>query len=104
MLRRICAYAYADFASNLMGCVDVNVRVPLSRWDVEGVDAPADILGGSALRFACFLDGVDSFDNGLFRLAKAEAVAMDPQCRVLLEQTFASLQVHPGIPIPKQHL
>ena len=78
-----------------MDCMDVNRRIPLERWDVDSITAPDDILASNMLRFACFMDQVDRFDSSLFRLAKAEATALDPQSRVLLQQTFASLQVRP---------
>ena len=76
-----------------MGCLDVNRRIPLERWDVDTIQAPDDISASKMLRFACFMDQVDRFDSGIFRLVRAEATALDPQSRVLLEQTFASLQV-----------
>lgn len=82
-----------DFAGNLLGCVDVNTPIPLERWDADAIEAPSDILASNMLRFGAFMPGIDRFDDGAFRLAKAEAVAMDPQCRVLLEHTFACLQV-----------
>ena len=44
-------------------------------------------------RFAAWMDGVAEFDEGLFRLSRAEAVVLDPQCRVLLETTWAAMQV-----------
>ena len=75
-----------------MACMDVNRRIPLERWDRDAIAAPDDILASNMLRFACFMDQVDRFDSGAFRLAKAEATALDPQSRVLLEQTLASLQ------------
>ena len=75
------------------------MRIPLERWDVDAIEAPSDIVASNALRFAAFMGCVDRFDDGAFRLAKAEAVAMDPQCRVLLEHTFASLQVRRLLPL-----
>ena len=44
-------------------------------------------------RFAAWMDGVAEFDEGLFRLSRAEAGGLDPQCRVLLENTWAAMQV-----------
>ena len=37
--------------------------------------------------FGSFVDGVDTFDASLFGLAAGEALALDPQARILLEQT-----------------
>lgn len=34
---------------------------------------------------------IPMFDEGFFRLSRSEAVGLDPQCRVLLEQTGAAL-------------
>lgn len=47
----------------------------------------------STLRFAAWMDGVALFDEALFRLSRMEAVGLDPQCRKLLENTFAAMQV-----------
>ena len=87
------AAACADFAAPLMACADVNRRIPLERWDRDAIAAPDDIVASNMLRFACFVDRVDAFDGGVFRLASAEATALDPQSRVLLEHTLACLQV-----------
>ncbi len=42
-------------------------------------------------RFGGFCSGVDMFDEKLFRLTPIEASAMDPQQRILLEETQAAL-------------
>ena len=40
-------------------------------------------------RFAAFLDsGVDGFDAAAFRLPRPEAVALDPQARLLLQHSW----------------
>jgi hypothetical protein len=45
--------------------------------------------GRSYARFGAFLcdSGVEAFDAGVLRLSRAEAVALDPHARLLLEQT-----------------
>ncbi len=43
------------------------------------------------VRFGSFVDAVDEFDASAFRIASGEAVAMDPQARIALEQTQVSL-------------
>ena len=45
------------------------------------------------LRLAAFADDVAGFDASAFRLARAEAVALDPQARVLLQQVASARQV-----------
>ena len=42
-------------------------------------------------RFAAFCQDISHFDGGLFRLPVSEAAAMDPQQRVLLEETGIAL-------------
>ena len=41
--------------------------------------------GTSYTRFAAFTDDADLADVAYFRLARAEAVALDPQTRILLQ-------------------
>ncbi len=85
-----------DFAACMLGAVDLPVSIPLERWEVDaGTGASAEVVQSNMLRFAALADGVDSFDAAAFRLAPAEAAAMDPQQRILLEQTYGALQVLP---------
>lgn len=44
------------------------------------------------VRFAAFIPGVETFDAPLFRIPPAEAAAIDPQGRILLEQTHLALR------------
>ena len=39
------------------------------------------------VRFGAFVSGIERFDSDAFRLPYAEAAALDPQARILLEQT-----------------
>ena len=77
----------------MMGGVDLPVSIPLDRWDVERLEASAEAVQSNMLRFAALLPGVSDFDSKAFRLAHAEAVAMDPQSRILLEQVHAAFYV-----------
>ena len=45
------------------------------------------------LRLAAFAADVAAFDAAAFRLARGEAVAMDPQARVLLQQVATARKV-----------
>lgn len=54
-------------------------------------DAPA--AASNMLRLAAFADDVAGFDAAAFRLARAEAVALDPQARCLLQQVASARQV-----------
>ncbi len=83
----------ASMAGQLFSSQDLIRPVPLQRWDVEQVVAADDILASNATRLAAWVSGVERFDEAIFRLSTAEAVGMDPQCRVLLEQTHAAIQV-----------
>ena len=47
------------------------------------------------VRFGYYVEAVDLFDAGAFRLAASEASAVDPQTRICLEQTQASICFHP---------
>ena len=77
----------------MMGGVDLPVSIPLGRWDAERLEASAESVQSNMLRFAALLPGVSNFDSSVFRLAHAEAVAMDPQARILLEQVHAAFHV-----------
>ncbi|MGW0104171.1 beta-ketoacyl synthase N-terminal-like domain-containing protein [Streptomyces cellulosae] len=71
--------------------------VPGGRWErfvPDGSVLPAD-LG----RHGGFLDGVEEFDAEFFGIAADEAVALDPQQRMLLEVTREALD-HAAIPAP----
>ena len=63
---------------------------PVPRWDVDAVDGRGGCSGGAgstmSARFGAFMDGVADFDNTAFGLIAPEALAMDPQHRLLLER------------------
>ena len=84
----------AGFWAGILSAADLQRRVPLERWDC-GPLYTADVAPGTLTinaPFAAFCDGVADFDAGMFGLAAAEAVTLDPQQRILMEQTAAALR------------
>jgi hypothetical protein len=65
---------------------DAVQAVPANRWSPdESRGLPADLTSAvAATRFGAFLQGVDQFDPAAFGLSAPEALAMDPQHRLLL--------------------
>ena len=84
--------AGASLPDKYFSAADLIRPVPLDRWDHELINISSDIKGSGALRMAAWSDGVGSFEDTIFRLSKTEAVGMDPQCRILLEQTWEVLE------------
>ena len=71
---------------------DVVQQVPPHLWDLEHFYSPAVADGRMYARFGAFLHGLDEFDRSMFNLSTAEALATDPQQRILLEQTLMALK------------
>ncbi|MGX7828815.1 type I polyketide synthase [Actinokineospora sp. 24-640] len=71
-----------EFWELLRGGVDAVGTVPPGRW--EPVDERT-ARGG-------FIEGVDLFDAGFFRVSPREAAGMDPQQRLLLELSWEALE------------
>jgi len=72
---------------------DVTGEVPPQRWDAAallgagGEQGP----GTTATTRGAFLDRVDGFDHGFFRVSPREARSMDPQQRLFLEVAWEAL-------------
>ena len=76
----------------LLPCRRSDCVVSTSNPDICGLDfrscyAPDAAPRHLYVRFGCFVERIDQFDSAAFRLSYVEAAAMDPQCRILLEQT-----------------
>ena len=74
--------------------------IPLTRWDVEQaaarplVGSPPEVA--SRVRHGGFLRGAELFEHGFFGISAAEAAAMDPQQRQLLERGYTALHAAGG--------
>jgi acyl transferase domain-containing protein len=85
---------------NLVTGVDAIRHVPPDRWDAETLTAREP--GTPGLMNSAqggFIDGIDQFDAGFFRLSRREAARLDPQQRLLLETSWQALEragIDPG--------
>ena len=73
---------------------DAITRFPEDRgWDLDGLyDPDPDARGKVSTRCGGFVDGFADFDADFFDLSPREALAMDPQQRVMLELAWAALE------------
>ena len=79
---------------------DAVTEVPPERWSLEKTfDPDPDRPGKSYTKWGAFLNGIDRFDAGFFGNSPREAIAMDPQHRLLLEVAWEALE-HAAIAPP----
>ncbi|MGE0419283.1 MAG: beta-ketoacyl synthase N-terminal-like domain-containing protein, partial [Acetobacteraceae bacterium] len=68
-------------------------EVPPDRWSAAAFHDPDPAaIGRSVSKWAGFIDGIDRFDAGFFKISPREAAAMDPQHRLFLEQAWLALE------------
>ncbi len=77
----------------LAGGVDAVSEVPDDRWDNDAYYRPGDsVPGRTNSRWGGFVQNIDHFDPESFGISAREAVAMDPQQRMLLEVTHRAIE------------
>ncbi|MEU0108139.1 beta-ketoacyl synthase N-terminal-like domain-containing protein [Streptomyces sp. NPDC006251] len=82
-----------EFWTLLHGGGDAITPVPADRWDAESLYDPELKRDGTAsTRWGGFLGDVAGFEPEFFGISPAEAVAIDPQQRLLMEVVWEALE------------
>ncbi len=85
------------FWQALLRGADFIDEVPADRWDADTYYGPeSGVPGRSVSRWGAFLDTVGAFDAGFFGMTEPEAIAIDPQHRLLLETSWEAVE-HAGL-------
>ncbi|MCQ4360128.1 type I polyketide synthase [Mycobacterium gordonae] len=72
---------------------DFVTEVPLDRWDIdEYYDPEPGVPGRSHCKWGAFMDNLGDFDPEFFGISEREAIAMDPQHRLLLETSWEAME------------
>jgi len=82
----------AAFWENLKAGKDSVTEVPASRWSWQEFASWKTASGKTISRWGGFLDDVDCFDAGFFRISPAEAELIDPQERQFLEMAWSACE------------
>lgn len=98
-----CRVAGAESPSELWDLLAMSrdVRKEIDRFNSAGYYKAngAKRKGLTNVRHAYLMDqGIDRFDNGYFSVPASEAVAMDPQQRMLLELSYEAVE-NAGVPL-----
>ena len=92
-----CRFPQADnpesFWQALRSGVNLGSKIPQERWDMNKYySSEPNIPGKMPVNSGYFLTGIDQFDPDFFRISPREAVAIDPQHRLLLEVSWEALE------------
>ncbi|MDT5139146.1 MAG: polyketide synthase 5, partial [Mycobacterium sp.] len=76
---------------------DLVTEVPPERWDIdEYYDPEPGVPGRSHCKWGAFMENIGDFDPEFFGIPEPEAIAMDPQHRLLLETSWEAME-HAGL-------
>ena len=82
------------FWATVMSARNVQERIPHERWEIDPIYAVNVVSGtvGISAPFAAFCENVNDFDASLFAFPAMEAVTLDPQQRILIEEAQGALE------------
>jgi acyl transferase domain-containing protein/enoyl-CoA hydratase/carnithine racemase/NAD(P)-dependent dehydrogenase (short-subunit alcohol dehydrogenase family)/acyl carrier protein len=82
-----------EYWSNLVDGKNAIVEIPRHRWDVDRYyDPRVDAKDKTSSKWLGLLADVDCFDPLFFRIAPHDAVHMDPQHRLFLEESYKAFE------------
>jgi len=93
-IKQVGSYDPTIWAEAFTAGVDYIEQVPIMRWNIEDNYDPHEEAwkyNRSNCKHGAFIDGVELFDNTLFRISRAEAGGMDPGHRLTLETGYEAL-------------
>ena len=70
----------------MLHCADLQRIIPSERWELDAYYSPFAEPRKIYARFAATIEGIQQFDTVPFKISRTEALAMDPQSRILLEE------------------
>ncbi|KUM93542.1 hypothetical protein AQI88_26030 [Streptomyces cellostaticus] len=77
-----------EFWDNLFEGLDCTSTVPAERFGARLTDGPEPV---SYTERGAFIDDIDAFDHTFFSITPRDAARMDPQERLVLEQTYLAI-------------
>lgn len=81
-----------EFWENLLKKVDSVCEIPEDRWDIDRFYDEDRTPGKMYTREGGFLDDIADFDAAFFNISDQEACWIDPQHRLLLENSYRALE------------
>lgn len=80
------------FWQNLMNGHNSFKEIPAERWQVEDFYDAERQPGKTQSKWAALIDDVDCFDPDFFEIPANEAITMDPQERLLLQEAYRAFE------------